>query len=151
MIDNMDLTEERIIYADSCLRAFGWHVREFQRAEKEYADLTSELEAALVSSPRIKSTEEAKYKNSPAYSSGGLGEKIMDILDDREERQKDYDHALNELHRIGEFLRRLSPEDVEIIYRRYEWRQSLRQISRAMYMSHEAVRKRLMSALTEWK
>lgn len=142
--------EARAIYADSCLRAFGWHIREMQRSEREYAELTRELEAALVSSPRIKSPEEARYQSSPSYSTGGMSVRLMEILDDRQERQDDFDHAVKELNRIGRFLRRLSPEDVELIYRRYEWRQSLKEISTAMYMSHETVRKRIASALAEF-
>ena len=140
----------RIAYADSCLRAFRWHVRELERCQREYAELTYELEAALVSSPRIKSPEEALYRSSPAYHTGGLSDKVMQILDDRAERQADYDHALMELHRIGRFLRRLSSEDVEMIAMRYEYGMSYESIGAALSYSRQAACKKIHKILAQW-
>lgn len=152
--ETAEIAAARIVYADSCLRAFGWHVRELARCQREYAELTYELSAATVSSPRIKSTEEARYKSSPAYHSGGLSEKVMQILDDREERQKDFDHAIHQLRAIGRYLQRIQqkygPEMVEILYQRYEWAWTLQEIADAHYMSREGVRKRIAQALAEF-
>ena len=101
--EETEIAAARIVYADSCLRAFTWHVRELARCQREYAELTYELSAATISSPRIKSTAEAAYKTSPAFHSGGLSDHIMQILDDREERQKDYDHVVMQLRVIGRY------------------------------------------------
>ena len=152
--ETAEIAAARIIYADSCLRAFGWHVRELARCQKEYAQLTYELSAATVSSPRIKSTEEARYKSSPAYHSGGLSDHIMQILDERDERQKDYDHAVMQLREIGRYLQRIQakygPELVQIVYERYEFCWTLQEIADEHYMSREGVRKRIAQALAEF-
>ena len=152
--EEAEIAAARIVYADSCLRAFTWHVRELERCKREYAQLTYELSAATVSSPRIKSTDEAKYKSSPTYHSGGLSEKVMQILDDREERQKDYDHAVMQLRVIGRYLQKIQakygPELVQIVYERYEFCWTLQEIADAHYMSREGVRKRIAQALADF-
>lgn len=152
--ETAEITAARIVYADSCLRAFGWHVRELERCQREYAQLTYELSAATVSSPRIKSTEEAWYKSSPTYHSGGLSERVMEILDERDERQKDFDHAIHQLRAIGRYLQKIQakygPEMVQIVYERYEWNWTLQEIADEHYMSGEGVRKRIAQALAEF-
>ena len=142
--------ELMIDYADSQLRAFPYLIAKQAACLRKYEELTCELEASLVSSPRIKSTEEAKYKSSPRFTTGGLADSIMDILDRREEVQHEYDVVTEQLHTIGEFLRRLSPEEVESVYRRYEWHQPLRSIAHATGVGVETARRRIISALCKW-
>ena len=145
-----DATAVRSTYADSELRALMWHVHEMKRAEKAYIDLTAELEAERVKLLRIKSPEDAEYKKSLANASGELQEKVLDILDERNEARQDYEHSVSHIRAIGKFLQSLDPLDAEIISRRYEMRETYQTIGDALYMTVEAVRKRITKALMKW-
>lgn len=146
----IDDKTELMNYADACLRSFWYHIRALQKGEEEYRLLTLKLEAAVCKSPRIKSEDEAKYQNSPAFHTGGPNWKIMDLLDEREAAQDVVDEACAKLHEIGEFLRVLDEDDVELIGMRYERRLTYSEIGQEFGITVPAVKARLERALAKW-
>ena len=137
----------RIIYADACLRAVVWYKQVVRQAVREYEILTNELEEAHVSH-QSNVEKEAVYICESNMSV--FRDNIIDILNERENVQKTYINSLNHLREIGAYMRRLDTTDAEIIARRYEMRQTYQEIGDALYMTAEAVRKRISKALEQW-
>lgn len=88
-----------------------------------------------LSSPRIKSEEEAKYKDPvrPAVDN------IAELMTQEEEIRKQYDHYELVVNRVAKFLQSLTDEELDIIVKRYEQRRTLEDIAKGYYTSHRVI------------
>lgn len=107
--------------------------------EDELALISIELRGNNLSSPRIKSKEEAKYKQgSRIYHNN-----IADLMEREEQLIKQRDYYLFRVKRVAAFLQVLTDEEVELLEYRYWYGYSLEEISEMYYYSRAGVYKKI--------
>lgn len=107
--------------------------------EDELALISIELRGNNLSSPRIKSKEEAKYKQgSRIYHNN-----IADLMEREEQLIRQRDYYLFRINRVAAFLQVLTDEEVELLEYRYWYGYSIRAIADMVYMSKSNVSKKL--------
>lgn len=109
-------------------------------------DILRQLEQMrmTVSSPRIKSADEAAYQKSPAFSENSQSvEMFLRSVELEAEEQA----LITDWHRIERRIQALTDEELELIILRYEYRYSYESMAEIVGYSRESVRRHLNLAL----
>ena len=125
---------------DSKIRAFEGELYGFKYNAFKMIELWEQMEeigARLrnLSSPRIKSKEEAKYQN----SLGPTVDNAIDLMMKEEDARREYDYYELSVNRVAKFLQKLDDEELDIVIKRYEQRRTLEDIARECYTSHKVI------------
>lgn len=96
-----------------------------------------------VGSPAIKSAMEAKYKRSTQPPI----DRTIDLLQQKDELDAEYRWKAGFCRMMQKKLMRLSEEDIELLYWRYERRKTLRQLGDFYYCSKDALNSRICDVL----
>ena len=97
-----------------------------------------------VSSPTIMSREEAKYqKGTKTYSDA----RLLDMIEQKDILVRDYLSADHYCWKVQQVLVGLSPDDINLLYLRYECGYSYRQLGDMYYRSKDAIQKRIVRIL----
>ena len=128
------------IYIDGQLRSVEYHTAQMQILWNELRRMDARLEAAAVSSPRIKSAEEAFYLKSPKFSTNSSAVEM--ILQESEIRDR-YEHHVAEIKRICSALSVLSEEELELLHLYYELHMSIDEIAELQSFSPTSIRRHL--------
>lgn len=148
MADRID--HEKIAYVDGILNSIGYYRKEVQNAErlikKCEGDLQREYETGGVHSPAIMSSEEAKYqKGTRIYRN-----RVEWLIGEKSMYETQRDHFLKVLEKYNVFISKLSPEEYDMIYLKYERHESYDAIAEQMIMSRDSVRRRVRQILMKW-
>lgn len=148
MADRID--HEKIAYVDGILNSIGYYRKEVQNAErlikKCEEDLQREYETGGVHSPTIMSSEEAKYqKGTRIYRN-----RVEWLIGEKSMYETQRDHFLKVLEKYNVFISKLSPEEHDMIYLKYERHESYDAIAEQMIMSRDSVRRRVRQILMKW-
>ena len=109
-------------------------------------DILRQLEQMrlTVSSPRIKSSDEAAYQKSPVFSENSQSvEMFLRSVELEAEEQA----LITDWHRIERRIQALTDEELELIILRYEYRYSYDSMAEIVGYSRESVRRHLNLAL----
>lgn len=136
---------EKIRYVDGKLKGIQYTATQVLRLWERLEQLNDSLSGGL-SSPRIKSTEEAKYQLSPPV----YHNRIPDLMFQEEETLSQFRKHEKDLIEIGNYLKRLDPEDVELLIYRYEFGLPIRTIARMYYTSKSSMWEKFNSILSKW-
>lgn len=141
----MIIYDEACQYVDGKLKGITFVAGKVLEIWEELEDLNIELNGS-VNSPAIKSTEEAKYQRSaPVYHS-----RVTELMYKEESLIEEFNRYEQELISIGDFLKRLDPEEVELLIYRYELKMPVRMIARIMYSNKNSVYLKLENILRKW-
>lgn len=123
----------------SDLEQFRHSVGKLMDLEDELTLVSMELNGDKLSSPRIKSKEEAKYKQgSRIYHN-----EIADLMDREQRLIQQRDYYLFRVRRVAEFLQGLSDEEVELLEYRYWHGYSLESIAEMYFYSKAGIYKKI--------
>lgn len=121
-------------YAEGLFCGYRYNLRRLDELKDRLIEL--EQRRAGISSPRIKSADEAKYKKSTAPPA----DRQIDYITKRDRLLSEIKQTAAEAQRIGRFYETLSPVHREIFDMRYRENKSLREIGEAAGVSHQRVR-----------
>ena len=116
---------------------------------KELPDLYDRKEQAAfdyyntVGSPRIKSTLEAKYQKSVSPPV----DRSIELMQRKDDLIAEYEWKASFCRMIQHKLMRLSDDEIELLYWRYEERLTLRQLGGFYYCSKDAMNSRIDDVL----
>ena len=142
-MSEMDL--DKIRYVKGIL--YGWNYTEnrITYLKERLALINYELNG-MVSSPRIKSTEEAKYKQSPPV----FHSRIPELIVEEEELTKQLEKYTAELERINEFMNRLEKEECDLINFRFKHMFTLEAIAAMYYTNKDTISRRINRILSKF-
>lgn len=115
----------------SDLEQFKRSVGKLMDLEDELTLVAMELNGENLSSPRIKSREEAKYKQGSRIYHNNIAE----LIDREQQLMQQRNYYLYRVRRVAKFLQSLSDEEVELLEYRYWYGYSIRTIADMVYMS----------------
>ncbi len=141
----MIIYDEVCQYVDGKLKGITYVAGKVLEIWEELEELNIELNGS-VSSPTIKSTEEAKYQRSiPVYHS-----RVTELMYKEETLIEEFNRYEKELISIGDFLKRLDPDEVELLIYRYEMKMPVRMIARILYTNKDSIYRNLEEILKKW-
>ena len=114
------------------LRLYYIYIAQIPHLEEKLFEISSELNGFGIHSPKIRSSEEAKYqRGTPIYSDRNL----VELIFEEEALQKELEYKKSFCIRVKGMLDRLSADELELIEYRYKYRYSLRLLAQ-MYCSN---------------
>lgn len=114
------------------LRLYYIYIAQIPHLEEKLFEISCELNSFGIRSPKIRSSEEAKYQRGTViYSDRNL----LELIFSEEQLQKELEYKRAFCIRIKRMLDQLSAEDLELIEFRYKYRYSLRLLAQ-MYCSN---------------
>ena len=148
MADQID--REKYIYVDNVLSSLSYYRRQVVVAKRRIAkyeeELRKERETGGVHSPAIQSLDEAKYqKGTKIYQN-----KIEWLIGEIAMYEIQRDHFQKTIDKYEEFVKKLDPEEHEVIFLRYERNESYDSIGMQLFKSRETVRREIMRILMKW-
>ena len=119
------MIDERLQNADRELRTFLYYCQDMVRLYEQIREIDLKLNHYGVSSPVIRSAEEAKYqRGTPVYSI----QPLLELFSSQDELFAEYRKESLFCRSIQRKLTELTPEETEYLYFRYEKRMTLRQM-----------------------
>lgn len=142
-MSEMDL--DKIRYVKGIL--YGWNYTENRITYlKERLALINEELNGMVSSPRIKSTEEAKYKQSPpVYHS-----RIPELIVEEEELTRQLEAYMPALKQINGFMDGLDKDEAELINYRFKHMFTLEALAGMYYTNKDTIARRINRILMKF-
>lgn len=136
---------EKLRYVEGKLKGVQYTAAQVLRLWEQLEKLNDSLSGGICS-PKIKSVEEAKYQQSPPV----YHNRIPDLLYQEEEVLKQFRRYEGDLIEIGHYLKRLAPEEVDLLILRYEFGLPIRLIAKMLYTSKSAVYRNITEILAKW-
>ena len=136
IINNMTTDKLDDMAVDCMLKLFFWSIACHLKLCSELEVLSELCETFGVSSPRIKSVEEAEYVI-PARPAGDS--KHADLLTRYYDALHNDRMHLDFIAMISAYLYDLAPSDVELLAEHYEFGKSYRQIAEERYVSKDTI------------
>lgn len=121
---------------------------EYRRQLEDVNYRIAEIDAQLTSigSPKIMSTDEAKYqKGTKIYSNLNM----LDLFQEQDELMKQKQDLLYLISRVQVKLNKLNDEELKFIEQRYKYKKTLRELAQNMYNGKSTISRRLDEVL--WK
>lgn len=126
---------------DGELRGFLWHIAAIQEDWNKMDALDAYLDTYGVSSPAIKSIEDATY-GSQHYS--GSNSNWVEVLEEYDATREDYYKHERAAYETAQKLATLSPTELELLYERYELRRTAQQMADDRFISRDTMLRRLV-------
>lgn len=122
------------------LELFEYNLKRLMDCEDRLHEINEEL-SGKVSSPSIKSIEEAKYQSGTKIYRNNIAE----LMYEEEQLIKDRDYYLRRVKTVESFLQKLSDDEVYLLELKYWHRFSFKAMSKILYISIPAVYKKINS------
>lgn len=119
---------------------------EYRRQLEDVNYRIAEIDAQLTSigSPKIMSTDEAKYqKGTKIYSNLNM----LDLFQEQDELMKQKQDLLYLISRVQVKLNKLSDEELKLIEQRYKYKKTLRELAAVMCSNKDSVNKQIENVL----
>ena len=138
-------------YVEGILNNIEYYRRQVNHFEIEEHRLNEELEKERITggvhSPGIMSTEEAKYQKGTHIYRNKV-EYLLGEIASCQQRREWFQATLN---RYAQFMKRLEPDEHDMVFMKYEQHHSYEEIGEQFFKSREAVRKTIRKALMKWE
>lgn len=138
-------------YVEGILNNIEYYRRQVNRFEMEEYRLNEELKKEKITggvhSPGIMSPEEAKYQKGTRIYKNKVEDLIGEIISCQQRRA----WFQQTLDRYAQFMKKLEPEERDMVFMKYEQHQSYEEIGELFFKSREAVRKTIRKALMKWE
>ena len=121
---------------------------EYKKQLETVNERIAEIDVQLTSigSPKIMSTDEAKYqKGTKIYSNLNM----LDLFQEQDELMKQKQDLLYLISRVQVKLNKLNDEELKLIEQRYKYKKTLRELAQNMYNGKSTMSRRLDEVL--WK
>lgn len=115
---------------------------EYRRQLEDVNYRIAEIDAQLTSigSPKIMSTDEAKYqKGTRIYSDVNM----LELFQEQDQLIKQKQDLLYLINRVQVKLNKLNTEDMQLIEQRYKYKKTLRELAQNMYNGKSTMSRRL--------
>ncbi|WP_458457523.1 sigma factor-like helix-turn-helix DNA-binding protein [Pseudobutyrivibrio sp.] len=133
--------------AERELRSFIYYCQKLVWLYERIRALDIELSSFGISSPKIKSKEEAQYQaGTKIYSDIPL----LDLISEQDEYKSEYYDLNRRCLKVQKVLVTLTDEEVELLYLRIERGHTYRQMARMLYLSKNTVSRRMNSILNKF-
>lgn len=130
------------------LRLYYIYIVQIPHLEEKLFEISSELNSFGIHSPKIRSSEEAKYQRGTViYSDRNL----LELIFSEEQLQKELEYKRAFCIRIKGMLDQLSAEDLELIEYRYKNGCSLRLLAQIYFCNKDSISRKICSLLTTIK
>ena len=142
----MNYDPVRMDYIDGRLRGLSYTAKKVSDLYDELMIIQLELTTGLPKSPRIKSKEEAFYMISPPVYHNRYAE-----LANREALVfYQFRRYADELNEVGQYLSKLTAEEVELLIWRYEHGKTYESLGRKFHMDKSVMRRKINSILAKF-
>lgn len=125
---------------ESLIRVFLMYCQKLLDSYDEIRHLQAKISTFGLSSPRIKSLEEAKYQSSARSQSET---ELLQLIEKRDALRNEYQYMDWFCYQIQLGLMKLDPEDLELLYLRFERGYTLREIAIFDYSNKNSVMNKL--------
>ena len=129
---------------ESLIRVFLMYCQKLLDSYDEIRHLQAKISTYGLSSPRIKSLEEAKYQSSARSQSET---ELLQLIEKRDALRNEYQYMDWFCYQIQLGLMKLSPEDLELLYLRFERGYTLRQLGDMLCSNKDSVQQQLSEIL----
>ena len=144
MID--ELYREDIQVVDRELRNHYEYKKQLEEINERIAEIDAQLTS--IGSPKIMSTDEAKYqKGTKIYSNLNM----LDLFQEQDELMKQKQDLLYLISRVQVKLNKLDEEGLRLIEQRYKYKKTLRELASEMCSNKDSVSKLLESIMGNMK
>ena len=141
-MNNEDPYREDLQVIDRELRNHYEYRRQLEDVNYRIAEIDAQLTS--IGSPRIMSTDEAKYqKGTKIYSNLNM----LDLFQEQDELMKQKQDLLYLISRVQVKLNKLDEEDMRLIEQRYKHKKTLRELAQNMYNGKSTMSRRLDEVL----
>ena len=135
---NEDPYREDLQVVDRELRNHYEYRRQLEDVNYRIAEIDAQLTS--IGSPRIMSTDEAKYqKGTKIYSNLNM----LDLFQEQDELIKQKQDLLYLISRVQVKLNKLNDEELKLIEQRYKYKKTLRELAQNMYNGKSTMSRRL--------
>lgn len=135
---NEDLYREDLQVIDRELRNHYEYRRQLESVNYRIAEIDAQLTS--IGSPKIMSTDEAKYqKGTKIYSNLNM----LDLFQEQDELMKKKPELLYLIGRVQVKLNKLNDEELKLIEQRYKYKKTLRELAQNMYNGKSTMSRRL--------
>ena len=128
------------------IKLFYRYQRQIPLLAESIAEIQSRLDYYGLSSPVIKSAEEAKYQSGTRIYTDAV---LLDLFQRRDDAIAELQHMREFCGRVQKVLDQLHPEELEIIELRYKYGYSFRHLARIYYCSKDFAYRRVQELLAK--
>ena len=142
----MNYDSVKVAYIDGRLRGMSYTAAKVADLYDQLQTIQFELNTGLPKSPRIKSKDEAFYKqSSPVYHN-----RYIELANREAVLYYQYRRYADELNELGDFLSSLSSEEVHLLIWRYEYGKTYESLGRKYHMDKSVIRRKINAILAKF-
>lgn len=139
------MNDDKIKYIDGKLKGISFSTNRLVEIWDRLQEINRELNGA-VRSPSIRSEEEAKYQRGTRIYRCS----IIELMNEEDILSKQYKMYETELNDIQRFLEKLTDNEIELLYERYECGRSFETIGYILGYDHSVVQRKIKNILRKY-
>nr|DAN80830.1 MAG TPA: Protein of unknown function (DUF1492) [Caudoviricetes sp.] len=139
------VNDDKIKYIDGKLKGISFSTNRLVEIWDRLQEINRELNGA-VRSPSIRSEEEAKYQRGTRIYRCS----IIELMNEEDILSKQYRMYETELNDIQRFLEKLTDNEIELLYERYECGRSFETIGYILGYDHSVVQRKIKNILRKY-
>lgn len=139
------MNDDKIKYIDGKLKGISFSTNRLVEIWDRLQEINRELNGA-VRSPSIRSEEEAKYQRGTRIYRCS----IIELMNEEDILSKQYRMYETELNDIQRFLEKLTDNEIELLYERYECGRSFETIGYILGYDHSVVQRKIKNILRKY-
>lgn len=139
------VNDDKIKYIDGKLKGISFSTNRLVEIWDRLQEINRELNGA-VRSPSIRSEEEAKYQRGTRIYRCN----IIELMNEEDILSKQYRMYETEINDIQRFLEKLTDNEIELLYERYECGRSFETIGYILGYDHSVVQRKIKNILRKY-
>lgn len=139
------VNDDKIKYIDGKLKGISFSTNRLVEIWDRLQEINRELNGA-VRSPSIRSEEEAKYQRGTRIYRCS----IIELMNEEDILSKQYRMYETEINDIQRFLEKLTDNEIELLYERYECGRSFETIGYILGYDHSVVQRKIKNILRKY-
>ena len=139
------INNEKIKYIDGKLKGIKFSANRVVDIWDRLEEINAELNGAI-KSPTIRSEDEAKYQRGTRIYRCS----IIELMNEEDILSKQYRMYETELNDIQRFLEKLTDNEIELLYERYECGRSFETIGYILGYDHSVVQRKIKNILRKY-
>ena len=139
------MNDDKIKYIDGKLKGISFSTNRLVEIWDRLQEINRELNGA-VRSPSIRSEEEAKYQRGTRIYRCS----IIELMNEEDILSKQYRMYETEINDIQRFLEKLTDNEIELLYERYECGRSFETIGYILGYDHSVVQRKIKNILRKY-
>ena len=139
------MNDDKIKYIDGKLKGISFSTNRLVEIWDRLQEINRELNGA-VRSPSIRSEEEAKYQRGTRIYRCN----IIELMNEEDILSKQYRMYETEINDIQRFLEKLTDNEIELLYERYECGRSFETIGYILGYDHSVVQRKIKNILRKY-